>query len=157
MNANSNWDARRRIMRPNIIMKMLFFGICLFFIFSFSARKNTRGGIQVAWGPESHAGPKKAWKSSPPPPAPAHGYRAKHNYRYYPSACAYFDTSRKVYFYLEKDNWQMSVSLPQALQLRLGDHVTIEMDTDKPYTKFTDHKRKYPPGQLKKKGKKPKL
>lgn len=27
------------------------------------------------------------------------------------------------------------------------------MDTDKPYTHYQEHKRKYPPGQLKKKGK----
>ncbi|MBW1795267.1 MAG: hypothetical protein JRJ38_12710 [Deltaproteobacteria bacterium] len=141
-------------MRPNIIMKMLILGICVFFMLSFSARKTTRGGIHVAWGPESHAGPKKAGKGGPPPHAPAHGYRAKHNYRYYPSACAYFDISRKVYFYLEKDNWKISVSLPQTIQLRLGDYVTIEMDTDKPYTQFIEHKRKYPPGQLKKKKKK---
>ena len=144
-------------MKPNIIMKMLIFGVCFFFIHSLNVRKTTSGSLQVAWGPESQAGPKKLWKGSPPPHAPAHGYRAKYNYRYYPSTCAYFDTSRKVYFYLEKGNWQMSVSLPQTLQLRLGDYVTIEMDTDKPYTKFADHKRKYPPGQLKTKGKKPKF
>ena len=35
--------------------------------------------------------------------------------------------------------------------MRLGDHVSIEMDTDKPYTHYQEHKRKYPPGQLKKK------
>jgi hypothetical protein len=28
------------------------------------------------------------------------------------------------------------------------------MDTDKPYTRYEEHKRKYPPGQLKKKKKK---
>ena len=47
----------------------------------------------------------------------------------------------------------MSVSLPQNLRVRLGDHVIIEMDSDKPYTSYEEHKRKYPPGQLKKKKK----
>jgi hypothetical protein len=37
--------------------------------------------------------------------------------------------------------------------MQLADHVTIEMDSDRPYTKFSEHKRKYPPGQMKKKKK----
>jgi hypothetical protein len=45
----------------------------------------------------------------------------------------------------------MSVSLPVEVRVRLGDHVNIEMDTDRPYTHFEMHKKKYPPGQLKKK------
>ena len=38
--------------------------------------------------------------------------------------------------------------------MQLGDYVTIGMDSDKPYTYFEDHKRKYPPGQMKKKKRK---
>jgi hypothetical protein len=63
----------------------------------------------------------------------------------------YFDLHRRLYFYLEDDQWRMSVSLPSKLRMRLGEYVTIEMDSDKPYLKFKEHKRKYPPGQLKKK------
>jgi hypothetical protein len=40
------------------------------------------------------------------------------------------------------------------MRVQLGDYVSIEMDTDRPYTKFKEHKKKYPPGQLKKKKKK---
>jgi hypothetical protein len=58
-----------------------------------------------------------------------------------------------VYFYLEGDHWRMSVFLPSQLRVQLGAYVTIEMDSDKPYTRFEEHKRKYPPGQLKKKKK----
>jgi hypothetical protein len=47
----------------------------------------------------------------------------------------------------------MSVFLPSQLRVQLGAYVTIEMDSDKPYTRFEEHKRKYPPGQLKKKKK----
>jgi hypothetical protein len=36
----------------------------------------------------------------------------------------------------------------------LGDHVNIEIDADKPYTYYEEHKHKYPPGQFKKNGKK---
>lgn len=92
-------------------------------------------------------------KGGPPPHAPAYGYRAKYTYRYYPSTHVYFDVSRRLYFYLEGTVWKMSVSLPEHLRVNLGDHVTIEMDTDKPYTRFAEHKKKYPPGQLRKKTK----
>lgn len=87
-------------------------------------------------------------KGGPPSHAQAHGYRAKYSYRYYPSARAYFDVQRKVYFYLEGSNWQMSVSLPSALKVQLGDSVAIEMDSDKPYTQFEQHKRTYPATRL---------
>jgi len=90
-------------------------------------------------------------KGGPPPHAPAHGYRAKHAYDYYPEAYVYFDISRRLYFYLEDDKWRMSVSLPDSLQLKLSEHVTIEMDSDTPYIYFDSHKKKYPPGQSKKK------
>jgi len=89
----------------------------------------------------------KTKKSGPPDHAKAHGYRAKHTYRYYPSAQAYYDVDRKAYFYLEGDKWRVSVSLPISLKAKLGDCVTIGMDSDKPYTKFEEHRRSHPPGQ----------
>ena len=72
-------------------------------------------------------------KTGPPSHAKAHGYRAKHTYRYYADAKVYYDVSRGSYFYLEGDNWRASVSLPDSLKVRLGDFVTVEMDSDKPY------------------------
>ena len=92
-------------------------------------------------------------KGGPPPWAPAHGYRAKHAYHYYPDASVYFDISRKLYFYLVGDEWKAGVSLPGSLHVQLGDYVTIEMDTDRPYTHHKEHRTKYPPGQMKKKDK----
>ena len=86
----------------------------------------------------------------PPPHAPAHGYRAKYHYKYFPSAQVYFDASRNVYFFLDGNQWRMSVSLPDRLRLKIGEYVEISTDTDKPYEKFNVHKKKYPPGQLKK-------
>jgi len=93
-------------------------------------------------------------KGGPPAHAPAHGYRAKHLYRYYPSCYVYFDVSRKCYFYLAGNGWRVSASLPVHMRAQLGDYVSIEMDTDRPYTRFQEHKKKYPPRQLKKKKKK---
>jgi len=130
---------------------------CLVLFVSFYGCHATGGGAHIDWGedkvvssPSGH-GPKA--KGGPPPHAPAHGYRAKHTYRYYPCERVYFDTGRGMYFYLEGSSWRMSVSLPSALRVQLGDHVSIEMYSDKPYTHYEDHKRKYPPGQMKKKKK----
>lgn len=86
----------------------------------------------------------KNWKKGGPPPhAKAHGYRAKHTYRYYPSANAYYDVDKGTYFYLEGSNWRVGVSIPDRLNVSLGGYVTIGMDTDKPYSLFEEHKRKY--------------
>jgi len=93
-------------------------------------------------------------KGGPPPHAPAHGYRAKYQYRYYPSCSVYYDYGRKIYFYIKGDHWEFGVSLPSHLQIGLGDSVNIELDTDKPYIYHSEHVKKYPPGQLKNKDKK---
>jgi hypothetical protein len=117
---------------------------CFLFLFSFNSCISG-GGIQIGKKPKP--------KGGPPSHAPAHGYRAKHKYHYYPSAQVYFDLSREVYFYLEGGAWKMSVSLPDYLDVKIGDYVSIDMNTDKPYTRYAEHKKKYPPGQLKKKKK----
>ncbi len=91
----------------------------------------------------------------PPAHAPAYGRRAQQHYRYhyYPEASVYFDTGRGVYFYLADGGWQISVDLPRRLRVRLGEHVSLEMDSDKPYSEYETHHKKYPPGQMKKKNK----
>ena len=104
--------------------------ICFFFILSFVGCATTGGGVHVDWGdkPKKVAHPKvKTKKTGPPPHAPAHGYRAKYNYHYYPHNSVYFDTHRNLYFYLEGNTWRMSVSLPKEIYVELGDHVSIEM------------------------------
>jgi hypothetical protein len=131
-------------MKGVCMTQLLILLTCALFLFSFTACGINRGGIYVGRG-----GP--IVKGGPPPHAPAHGYRTKHVYRYYPGTYVYFDISRKVYFYPEGDKWKMAVALPHSLHVRLGEHVMIEMDLDKPYTRFDSHKKKYPPGQLKKK------
>jgi hypothetical protein len=89
----------------------------------------------------------------PPPWAPAHGYRAKHQYRYYPETRVYYDTGSRVYFYYEGGRWGGSVSLPSSIHVDVNDYVNLDMDTDKPYKYDSDVVKKYPPGQEKKKSK----
>ena len=92
-------------------------------------------------------------ESGPPPWAPAHGYRAKHHYYYYPDSQVYFDAGRSLYFYFSGGGWQASVSLPSGIQISAGEYVSLDMDVDRPYVYHSDVEKKYPPGQLKNKGK----
>ena len=107
-------------------------------------------GVKTGGGNEVITQQPQVAQKGPPPWAPAHGHRAKYKYLYFPECPAYYDTDRSVYFYLEGNNWVISVSLPERLSMKVGQHVALEMDTDKPYTYYSEHKKKYPPGQVKK-------
>jgi hypothetical protein len=124
----------------------------------------TSGSAGVDWGrntqPNSPPPPPPdrdhqfdAQKNGPPPHAPAYGYRAKYQYRYYPDESVYFDIHRGIYFHLNRGEWTMSVSLPGSIRLG-NDYVTLELETDKPYLDNNEHQKKYPPGKLKNKGNK---
>jgi hypothetical protein len=130
-----------------------FFTVSVIFTVGCTAKK-----IKVVYEKDGHSGYSVAGhkhkKGSPPPHAPAHGYRAKYRYRYYPSCSVYYDYGRKIYFFIKGDHWVVSASLPSHLRIRLHDSVNIELDTSKPYIHHAEHVRKYPPGQLKKKNKK---
>ncbi len=93
-----------------------------------------------------------SYRQGPPPHAPAHGYRAQQRYRYYyyPEVSVYFDLDRRLYFYLDR-GWQVSARLPRDLRIGLYGPVTLELDFDEPYRRYDEHRRKYPPGQAKKK------
>ncbi len=126
------------------------------FVVFFNSSVLAGGSFTFKWGkdtePEQHQVKHKQKKGGPPAHAPAHGYRAKHQYRYYPSQKVYHDSDRGLYFYLKGDNWEIGASLPSHLKVGLGESVTIELDTDKPYVHNAEHIKKYPP--QKSKGKK---
>ena len=126
-------------------LKRLISALIIFSISILFAGCATMGGT-VSSGSDDQV----AVKNGPPAHAPAHGYRAKHQYRYYPACSVYFDIGRKVYFYLEGGYWRISAGLPNNLRVELGDYVVLEMDTDRPYLDYENHRQKYPPGQLKK-------
>jgi len=140
-------------MKSNTVTKTLLCSVSAMFLLSLGACQIKSFGVKIDKDPEAVVVAKSKPKAGPPPHAPAHGYRAKYSYQYYPSCYVYFDVSRRCYFYLAGDVWKVSASLPLELRVQLGEYVSIEMDTDKPYTKFKDHREKYPPGQLKKKKK----
>ena len=78
-------------------------------------------------------------RKGPPPHAPAHGYRKKFGYDYYPTANVYYDRSREVYFYLAGSNWEMKVSLPSRLRVNVNEAVYLELGTDRPYQHNAEH------------------
>ncbi|MGD9174851.1 MAG: hypothetical protein PVF29_11850 [Desulfobacterales bacterium] len=141
-------------------MKKLFFGLTIGF---FSASVIFAVGcapkkIKVVYENEGNSGYSegghKHKNDGPPSHAPANGYRAKYQYRYYPGCSVYYDCERKLYFYIKGGHWEVGASLPSCLRVSLGDFVNIELDTDKPYIHHAEHVKKHPPGQLKKKHKK---
>jgi len=93
------------------------------------------------------------YRQGPPDHAPAHGYRNKYRYYYYPDVGVYFDLDRRLYFYLDR-GWRSATRLPRDLQAHLYGPVTLELNLAEPYRYYDEHRHKYPPGQSKKKNKK---
>lgn len=72
--------------------------------------------------------------ADPPPWAPAHGWRAKHQYVYYPAGRVYYEPVSRMWFWLGGNGWRTGVSLPAALRgyVRVGG-VKVFLDVDRPY------------------------
>jgi hypothetical protein len=85
-------------------------------------------------------------KKGPPPWAPAHGHRAKYQYRYFPGHDVYFEPRNGTYFYLEAGAWKVGVRLPDSIRINLNSYVEVGMNADKPYQFHNDIKSAYPHG-----------
>ncbi|MBN1627293.1 MAG: hypothetical protein JW944_12290 [Deltaproteobacteria bacterium] len=130
-------------------------GVIILFIFLFLSFSGCRTSTGIFIGnttPGSGQAPSYE-DEGPPPWAPAHGYRAKHTYRYYPYHGIYFEKKTGVYFYLSDGEWHASVSLPSYIRITLNDFVTLDMNTERPYEYHSDVIKRYPPGQQKKQDK----
>jgi len=92
------------------------------------------------------------YRHGPPPWAPAHGYRAKYTYRYYPSLQVYYDINRGIYFYHSERRWRTSHMFPVYYHSRPRDTVILHMTTGRPYKYHKDVVKRYPPGQARGKG-----
>ena len=47
------------------------------------------------------------------------------------------------YFYLSGDTWQVAMTLPSTVRLDSSNYVSLELETDKPYLYYDEHKVKY--------------
>ncbi len=131
-------------------MRKIFLLLWCFLFFFLIGCQGTRVVVEREPSPE----PSPAYKKGGPPPwAPAHGFRAKHRYRYYSSSRVYYEKDRGIYFYYKDGEWQVSVSLPSSIRIDVNDYITVEMDTDKPYEFHTDIVKQYPGVKPKEKNK----
>jgi hypothetical protein len=80
----------------------------------------------------------------PPPWAPAHGFRRKHEYYYYPGADVYFRPADRVWFYLEGRDWRFGASLPTSIRVDFAHSVPLAMDSDQPFKFHQDVRSHYP-------------
>ena len=97
--------------------------------------------------------PENVFAQGPPPWAPAHGYRAKTRYVYFPDENMYYDLHSRNYIYLSGRNWVVRTSVPRIfVGINLGKSAQIELDFvgERPYVQNHIHVVKY------KKYKKPK-
>lgn len=95
--------------------------------------------------------------ADPPDHAPAHGYRAKHRYVYYPEREIYYAPESRLWFWIGDGDWRFGASLPVGYQQYTSGGVSIELGTERPYTEHVYVVEKYGKGpkhkQQKHKGK----
>lgn len=93
-----------------------------------------------------------AW-AEPPSHAPAHGYRAKHRYVYYPEREIYYAPETRLWFWLLGNDWRSGERLPAGYQQYTSDGISIELGSDRPYTDHSRVVREYGKGPKRKKHK----
>ena len=135
------------------IKKFFIFLFINFFLYLLACG-TTSGGIRIDQSKRTEHKHPTTVKKGPPSHAPAHGYRAKFRYWYYPSCSVYFDIDRKLYFSLKDNDWQTTVSVPGHLHLKSDSYVVLEIDTDKPFKYYKEHQKKYAARKTKKQKKK---
>ena len=106
--------------------------------------------------PEKHA--QKISKTGPPAHAPAHGYRKKHTYKYYPHSKVYHSKEQDVYFWYKDGKWEFGVNLPGDISVNAKSFVELELESDKPYLHHEIVEKEHPgkgnaKGKYKKKNK----
>lgn len=92
--------------------------------------------------------------ADPPAHAPAHGYRAKHGYVYYPEREIYYSPQSSVWFWLDGGNWRVGANLPVSYQPFTRGGISIELGSDRPYTEHGYVVEHYGKGHKQKRSKK---
>lgn len=85
-------------------------------------------------------------EASPPPWAPAHGYREKTRQIYFPQQNFYYDLHRGVYMYINGRNWVTSNALPpmyRNMNLHIAPQVQLFINNNRPYMYNNNHRSKY--------------
>lgn len=91
--------------------------------------------------------------AGPPDHAPAHGYRAKHQYVYYREREIYYAPETRLWFWLDGGDWRVDARLPLAYQQYTSGGVNIELYSERPYAEHVYVVEKYGKGPKHKKQK----
>lgn len=88
-------------------------------------------------------------RGGPPPWAPAHGWRRKQIYYYYPEVEVYYYPAVARYYWLERGEWRVGTRLPTYYVIE--EHRKIELELDfEPHTQHARIKNMYPPDHFEK-------
>lgn len=90
--------------------------------------------------------------AAPPAHAPAHGYRAKHEYVYYREREIYYEPARSLWFWIDGGDWRFGARLPDHYQQYTSGGVRISLDSDRPYTEHRQVVERYGKGSGRKGG-----
>jgi hypothetical protein len=93
-----------------------------------------------------------AW-ADPPGHAPAHGYRAKHRYVYYPERELYYAPESRLWFWMQGADWRVGANLPAPYQQYTSGGITIELGSERPFTEHVYVVERYGKGSKHKKHK----
>lgn len=83
--------------------------------------------------------------NGPPSWAPAHGRRAKAKFHYYPAQQVYRNASTGAWVYYRNGEWSVGMNLPSVISIGSDSRfVSLEMNSDRPYTYHQEVIRSYP-------------
>lgn len=119
-------------------------------VFLFSCETITFGGGTSGGHHDHHPATKKG---GPPAHAPAHGYRKKFGYKYYPSKKVYYCSQRRIYFWMEGNGWRLGTSLPAGLTVDASESISLDIDEETPYRHYESNYKSSHPGKGKGKDK----
>ena len=79
------------------------------------------------------------------PPPYYHYHPNIYDYYYYPHAQVYFHFTTGIYYYRDGGVWITARTLPPHIHLDAHDRVRVQINSDRPYSKFNDYARSYKP------------
>lgn len=128
-------------MKRILLFGFLTFVLCFPLEDSWAKKKDMPPGQD----PDVFLPPGQEKPKGPPPWAPAHGYRAKQKYRYYPACNVYQDPVSGLFFSLQGGAWIKGPLPPGMHPERLGRYREFDGYADEPWKSLP------PPGKKKKK------